>query len=528
MRLRLTLTLMLTAILALPLNAQASSQTSLTVAIVASDTLELYPLQLRERDMVSVLDLVYESLFTLDDDEIPQPNLCESYAWAGDGQRLDIRLRQNVTFHDGQPLTARDVCATLDKMLELSGFDDNRDSEIDPTERGLYASCLTYISAWAYSEEDPYTVQISARYPSYEVLYALTFPILPADQLDLPNPAGSGPYRVEEYDPGYRIWISANPNWWQRTPQIADIECVIYQSDEDALAAFEYQEVDVAMTRSLSATRYSGSLNSYMLTYRTRQLEVLFMNLGRTLFQNQDVRTAICMAIDRDSIIHSVYQNMAISANSIVMSGTWLYDESASQPAYNPATARALLDSAGYKLVDRGDGSTVYRYKDGDLDQPLSFRLLTYDEPGSTVRRNAAASIRAMLAEVGIRVNVETWSYENVKAKLRSGDYWMVLGAYNLDVVPDPSFMLNSAVYGAAYSRYRDETMVASLKTLRSARDANDYRDALSAIQNQFVVDLPFVAMYWRTGALLARNSFTNVRDIRELELLRGVEEWMY
>ena len=376
--------------------------------------------------------------------------------------------------------------------------------------------------------DSPYTVQIVPRYPSYEVLYALTFPILPAEEVALPQPAGTGPYQIEEYDPGYRLWISSFSGWWQRAPQITDIQATLYDHGDDALSAFEYQDVDVTMTRSLSATRYSGSLNSYMLTYRTRQLEVLFMNWGRSLFQNQDVRTAICMAIDRDAIIKSVYQNMAISANSLVRSGTWLYEEQAAQPLYNPTAAKALLDGAGYKLVDKGDGSPIYRYKDGDLESPLSFRLLTYDEPGSTVRRNAASAIKTMLAEVGIRVSVEVWSYENVKAKLKSGDYWMVLGAYNLDTVPDPSFMLNSAVYGAAYSRYRSDTMVDFLKALRSAKDPDDYRAVMSDIQNQFVVDLPFIAMYWRTGALLSRTSFTEARDIRELELLRGVEEWRH
>lgn len=518
----------MTLTLILPPDAAADTRTSLTVGIVASKTLELYPLKLRERDMVSMMNLVYEGLFYLDDDEYPQPDLCESYEWAGDGKRLDIRLRQNVTFHNGKKLTAEDVCATLDMMLALSGFDDNRDSEIDPAERGLYASCLTYISSWNWSESDPYTVQIVPRYPSYEVFYALTFPILPAEEVDLPQPSGTGPYKIEEYDPGYRLWISSYSGWWQRAPQIVDIEAIIYEDTDGVLSAFEYQDVDVTMTRSISATRYSGSLNSYMLTYRTRQLEVLFMNLGRTLFQNQDVRTAICMALDRDAIIKSVYQNMAISANSLVMSGTWLYEEDAAQPLYNPTAAKALLDGAGYKLVDKGDGSPIYRYKNGDPEQPLSFRLLTYDEPGSTVRRNAAANIKSMLAEVGIKVSVEVWSYDNVKAKLKSGDYWMVLGAYNLDVIPDPSFMLNSAVYGAAYSRYRDETMVGYLKDLRSAKDADAFQKVMSDIQNKFVVDLPFIAMYWRTGALLSRDSFTNARDIRELELLRGVEEWYY
>ena len=66
----------MTLTLILPPDAAADTRTSLTVGIVASKTLELYPLKLRERDMVSMMNLVYEGLFYLDDDEYPQPDLC--------------------------------------------------------------------------------------------------------------------------------------------------------------------------------------------------------------------------------------------------------------------------------------------------------------------------------------------------------------------------------------------------------------------------------------------------------------------
>ena len=45
-------------------------------------------------------------------------------------------------------------------------------------------------------------------------------------------------------------------------------------------------------------------------------------------------------------------------------------------------------------------------------------------------------------------------------------------------------------------------------------------------IQEQFVQDLPYIPLYWRTGMLLSRSAFTNARDIRELEMLRGVESF--
>ena len=66
------------------------------------------------------------------------------------------------------------------------------------------------------------------------------------------------------------------------------------------------------------------------------------------------MRQAILMAIDRDALISSVYQNMATPATGPVMSGTWLYDESAAQDSYDPELSRAILDSLGWRLATDG------------------------------------------------------------------------------------------------------------------------------------------------------------------------------
>lgn len=164
---------------------------SLSVAVVADDHLALRPLELNQRDVVSLLGLVYEGLFEMDDNAQPQPKLAYAYSFSNDGRKLQVTLRQDVTFHNGEALTSADVIATLDYMLELSGFDDNLDSETPVDERGLYYSTFYSIRSWEAT--DDYTVVFTLRRASYGSLYALTFPILPVSQVASDMPSGTGP-----------------------------------------------------------------------------------------------------------------------------------------------------------------------------------------------------------------------------------------------------------------------------------------------------------------------------------------------
>ena len=64
------------------------------------------------------------------------------------------------------------------------------------------------------------------------------------------------------------------------------------------------------------------------------------------------------------------------------------------------------------------------------------------------------------------------------------------------------------------------------ITSLRKCVSAEDYRSTMSSVQLQFAQDLPYLPLYWRSGSLLSRSAFTDARDIRELEMLRGVESW--
>ena len=190
---------------------------------------------MNHRDVVSLLNLVYEGLFEIDDNYQPQPKLAYAYSFSNDGRKVQVTLRDDISFHNGQTLTSADVVATLDYMLELAGFDENLDSEVPVADRGLYYSTFYSIKSWEATDEQ--TIVFTLRRASYGSLYALTFPILPASQVAADMPAGTGPYKYDGYEQGSAIWLTANDGWWNRPPQVRYVRASIYDTAEQALNA---------------------------------------------------------------------------------------------------------------------------------------------------------------------------------------------------------------------------------------------------------------------------------------------------
>lgn len=135
--------------------------------------------------------------------------------------------------------------------------------------------------------------------------------------------------------------------------------------------------------------------------------------------------------------------------------------------------------------------------------------------------------ITAALAEVGIECRVTAMTMTGLQEKLRGGSFDLALVAFQMDVTPDPGFMLMSTNYRAGnYCKYTSSKMDELFKSLRKQTTQEDYRQKLMDIQYQFYVDCPFICLYWRTGNVITRYMYTTCRDVREFELLRGIESF--
>ena len=499
----------------LPLHGLATAMDEhLDLGVISAKTVSLNPLTAEEREFQSLTALMYEGLFSLNDDYQYEYCIAKNCEPLEGGKIWSITLRDDVVFHDGTPCTAYDVEATLNEILRLAAEG-----------KGQYNQ-LKYIIV-KVSVNSANSLRITVNRPYYGVYFALTFPILPRDQVQSDRPLGTGPYKLDQFFPATSLYLSANDLWWKPVPMVRDINVTFYATNRELITAYESNMVDAIITRSASAGQYQTGLTNLNISYRTRQLEVLLLNNSSSAFplDNQKVREAIRYAIDFDAIAYKVYMGTVQRTDTPLPSGTWMYRDNDAAFTYNPDKARQLLEEAGW-VADPRDGGvrhTTITEKGEPKDRRLRLRFYVYEEQTNSVRLQVANLISDYLAAVGILAVVESYTFPTVAARLNARNFDMAIAAFQMDVVPDPGFLLMQGNTGN-YCGYRSTAMDNLFQQLRTQREYTDFRNTLMEIQDLFTADCPFICMWYRSGALLTRKVFTLVRDVREPEILRGIE----
>ncbi len=490
-------------------------ENSLVLGIQSSKTLLIQPLLPVERDMLSVYNLIYESLIYIDDNYMPQGKLAQSWEASSNGKTWTFHIRPNVYFSDGTPLTAQDVVASARYILDLA-------NDESVTDHGFYANLKYFISSISSADDSTVVIRTSKR-ACFGLLYALTFPVVPSALVNADNPPGTGPYMINTFRAGDYCWLQANPNWWQAQPQVQEIMLSFHETQKAVMESYEYARVDAVCSRSIATAQYKSGTSSLSMSYRTNQLECLLMN-NASYELTKEVRQAIRCVVDTSKIISSVYSGLATATNLPFYPGTWMYNDTVSSYfTLNKEEAIRLLEAAGWGDSDE-DGVLDKLNSDGKMVR-LHLRFYVYEEPENDVRMEAANLIADMLSEVGIDTTIEAMTLPNLTERLKAGSYDLALVSYAMDAVPDPGFMLMRGNTGN-YTRYRNDIMTGLCEDLRTQTSQSGYQQVLWRIQSQFAEDCPFLCLYWRMGKILTRYMFTTARDIREYELLRGIESF--
>jgi peptide/nickel transport system substrate-binding protein len=394
------------------------------------------------------------------------PHVAESWS-NSDPRTWQFKLRPDVVFSDGSPLTAADVAYSFNRLKTDPG-----------SQQGSTFSNVESITA-----TDPATVEIRTRNPDAAFVSRLNNRVILSkahyDKLSKEagdrQPLGSGPYLLKELLPGQRLVLTKNPKYWGPYRTVWDE--VVFRPIPEAeprVTAVLNGEVDViAEVPSQNIERITNGGNAQVVS--TRGNRVLFVGFNPIVepLKKVEVRQALSHAIDRDAIVSGVLQGHAYRLDGPIGPDMYSYDEHL-QPKYqyDPQKAKALLAQAGYASGFEVDFFTpVNRYqKDKDTSQ----------------------AIVNMLNEVGVQARLQTPEWATFQDQYQKGMYAIYLIGRG-DVV-DPGEYLQQYFQTGVTKRlrgYSNPEVDRALQTANSEFDPPKRVQLLRDAQSRIMQDAP-------------------------------------
>lgn len=424
------------------------------------DQFSLHPALAENRANLALASLLYEPLFALNAEFQAEPVLCESWSTSEDGLTWTLNLRQNITFSDGTPLTGEVAAAALNTAR---------------TAPSRYASRLSAISAIT-GEDSTVTITLSSPNGSLPVL--LDIPIA----LDNSSrPLGTGCYVLSQN--GDELTLTARSDWWQSRPlPAAEIPLKSVKKSDELILSFEsgdvaLVDVDLMGTNSLG---YSGSYETW--DYATTSMLYLGFNTQSGLCRDVQVRQALALAIDRDSIAQVDFARHAVAAALPVHPNNPLYNEvTAEKLAYSPETLMARLTDLN--LIGR------------------SLTLVVNSENAARVA--AAQRIAQQLSWTGMNVTVKKLAFEDYILALKQGNFDLYLG----EVVLTADFDLSALLLPGASLNYGGWADAAAAELIRQFRAAQDGLRVSNAVllYNHLTQEVPIAPICFKNGCVLTR-----------------------
>ncbi len=353
-----------------------------------------------DRDLVS---LIFAGLVKVGATGNIEPDLAERWETSPDGKTYTFFLRGDRKWHDGKPVTADDVICTL-RLLQDPNFPGLPD--LAALWRGVVVSKL-----------DERTVRFTLAEPYGPFLEQATLGIVPnhllgnipaAQLLDQPfngSPIGAGPFKVTQAN-AQQITLAPDPAYPGPKPYLETLTFRFYSSPRAAITALaEGQATGARYVPTAEMAQISRNERSRLFSVpNAGRATVLFFNLRRPPFADADVRRALALAVDRDTLIAEALAGQGQPAYGPINPLSWAYRQP-QQTAPDPAQARAMLERAGWTDTD-GDG---VREKGG---QALAFTIATSD---ATERQRAAAVLASQFTAVGAKVEVAVQTWEELR-----------------------------------------------------------------------------------------------------------------
>jgi peptide/nickel transport system substrate-binding protein len=471
----------------------------------------LNPLLNEDESIDQFLNLLYDKLIVLDDQQKPVANIASSWGLSEDGKVLTLKIRSDIKWHNGNPLTAKDVVFSLDTI--------RKSATSSP-----YKACINNIASYS-SNGDTVTINYSRPFSGY--LYALSFPIISEkyyageDVLSSSKnmtPVGTGAYQFDSITTMKEITLHKNNSWFKGLPYIDSIHASIIPKEDAQLYAFNQGEIDLINTDVVDWEKYGVTKDRNIDEYTTNDYEFIGINFNKTLLNDKLVRQALAYAIPKQQIASEVYLDHVLITDTPINPKSWLNNKPIKYKL-DIVKAKELLNQAGWT---DSDGNGIL----DKAGQEFRFSLLVNQE--NSQRLQAAHVIQNALKAIGIEMSIDMQSFENYQQKLTTKSFDTFLGGWKLSMIPDYAFVFHSSniAVGSNFGSYNNETMNILLEAAAGAVNEASMQQTYKNLVEYMTEELPYISLYFRNAAVLADGSVKGELNSDANNIYGGIKEW--
>lgn len=458
---------------------------------------------------------IFGGLLSLDRDLQIIPDLAETlpeFAENADGTvTYTFNLRRDALFHNGRRVTADDVKWSIERHANPDTF-----SPTAPDFLNDIVGAVDYMRGRADEISgiqviDDNTVQITTDAAKPYFLFKLTYPTaFVVDQQQVENdprnwasaPNGTGPFELLEWNLGEGIVLG---RWDRYHLEPAIVERVNVRFAGGGLTQYENNEVDIADigTNDIERARDPNSdLNAEFVSRNELSVFYVGFNTRQPPFDDRDVRRALAMAIDKQTIAEVVLQSISPVANGIIPPGLAAFDESFGGLPFDPELAKETLDASSY-------AGTPF----------LENIRITVPGAGATPG-NVIVAIQDMWREnLGLDIEVQQVEAANFFSELDQGLYQAFSLGWILDY-PDPENIVDLLFHSSSLQNnpaYQSDELDALVEEARTELDAERRIDLYRQAERVIIEDSPWVPLFFGTANQVVKPYVTDYLPPRSI-----------
>lgn len=501
------------------------------------------PLLNKDKSVGYIMNLIYDGLFTIDQNYNIVPQLAKEYSVSSDGKTINIKLK-DAKWHNGNSVTADDVKFSV----EL----------IQKNQSSPYNTLVSNISSVSVINNKELNINFKEQYAFSKD--TLIFPIVSRNELaglsasqileNDKNLIGNGPYKIKKMEIRGGMTLVVNENYYEELPKaMRDIKVSIVPNEEDQVSMVLALESDITRISLKDLSKfYNKEFNT--TTYEGRSYESIIFNYDNELFRDENFRKAIAHSINKKTILEEGYISNASLVNFPLNTKSKYYDSEVKPLEYdkkkaleylnkiNPGSEKMIednsnlsIDSENSKIEadtnseedvnsdiknDNNDSENKELSKEDrkKLIKELNLKIIV--NKNNEERLKAANIVSKNLDSIGIKSTIEGLSEEEMSKALNDKKYDLAFVGWELSSVPDVRSIINS-------TGYKDEKLNGYMTSLESATSDKQIGEIYSAMQKYVTEKAAFVSLVIRNEYVVTNRRLEGTSVPNDFDVYEGI-----